>query len=116
MKSPCHDEICPRVLKECKDVISELLALLVWMSLGSGEVPVMWRRQASVVPILKKGDKTLTSYYRPVSLSSIVDKLMESIREKSIGEHLDKTQLDKLLSAWLYERKVVLYKFVEFLL
>ena len=67
-KSPGPDEVYPRVLKECKDVVSESLAALFRMSLESGEVPIMWR-EANVVPIFKKRYKTLTSNYKPVSLT-----------------------------------------------
>ena len=41
-----------------------------------GEVPSMWK-QANVVPIFKKGDRTIMSNYRPVSLTSFVEKILE---------------------------------------
>ena len=91
-KSPGPDEIYPRVLKECKEVISEPLASVFRKSLDSGKVPLKWR-QANVVPIFKKGDKTLTANYRPVSLTSVVGKLMESVIARSIREHLDRHKL-----------------------
>ena len=72
-KSPGPDEVYPRVLKECKEVISEALVSVFRKSLDSSKVPLMWR-QANVVPIFKKGDKSLTANYRPVSLTSIVGK------------------------------------------
>ena len=91
-KSPGPDEIYPIVLKECKEVISETLMSAFRKSLDTGEVPLMWRR-ANVVPIFKKGDKTLASNYRPVSLTSIVGKIMESIIAKNIREHLERHKL-----------------------
>ena len=91
-KSPGPDEMYPRVLKECKDVISEQLTNIFRKSLDSGEVPELWR-QANVVPIFKKGNRGLASNYRPVSLTSVVGKLMESLIAKNIRDHLDKHNL-----------------------
>ena len=91
-KSPGPDEIYPLVLKECKEIISEPLVAVFKKSLDSGEVPIMWR-QANVVPIFKKGDKTLPSNYRPISLTSIIGKIMESIIARNIREHLEKHNL-----------------------
>ena len=46
----------------------------------------------------KKGDKTLTSNYRPVSFSSNVGKPMESVIAKNIIGTSRQTQLNKSLS------------------
>ena len=43
-KSPGPDEIYPRVLKECKEVISETLVSVFRKSLDSGKGPLMWRQ------------------------------------------------------------------------
>ena len=80
------------MLKECKEIISETLVSVFRKSLDSGKVPPMWK-QANVVPIFKKGDKTLTANYRPVSLTSIVGKMMESVIAKNIREHLERHKL-----------------------
>ena len=71
---------------------SEQLLRIFWKSVDSGEVPSLWR-QANVTPIFKKGDRTLMSNHRPVSLTSVVGKLLESIMANSIREHLDKHKL-----------------------
>ena len=44
-------------------------------SVDLGEVPSM-HRQANVVSIFKKGNRALMSNYRPISLTSIVGKLL----------------------------------------
>jgi hypothetical protein len=41
-------------------------------------------KMAHVVPIFKKGDKSKSSNYRPVSLTSICSKLMEHILHSNI--------------------------------
>ena len=91
-KSPGPDEVYPRVLKECKEVISEALVSVFRKSLDSSKVPLMWR-QANVVPIFKKGDKSLTANYRPVSLTSIVGKILESVIARNIRNHLERHNL-----------------------
>lgn len=59
-RSPGPDEIYQRVLKECKEVVSERLAAVFRMSLDSNKIPVLWE-QANVVPKFKKRDKTPSS-------------------------------------------------------
>ena len=58
------------------------------LSLSSGECPEDWR-SANVTPIHKKGDRTDPSNYRPVSLTSQVCKVLESIVRKHILKHLE---------------------------
>ena len=72
------DCIPPRVLKEPKYQISKPLIILFNKSLNSGRVPDIWKL-ANVTPIQKKGDKSLPINYRPISLASVVGKLMETI-------------------------------------
>lgn len=91
-KSPGPDNIFPRILKECKGELSEAIARVFRNSLDSGVVPRLWR-QANVVPIFKKGDKAQCSNYRPISLTSVVGKMLEAIITKGIREHLEKHQL-----------------------
>lgn len=57
-----------------------------------GEIPSDWR-EALVVPIFKKGDKHQASNYRPVSLTSIVCKLLEHIIHSSVMKHFDQNEV-----------------------
>ncbi|CAL4189778.1 unnamed protein product, partial [Meganyctiphanes norvegica] len=57
-----------------------------------GECPTDWR-SANVTPIHKKGDRSDPSNYRPVSLTSQVCKVMESIVRKHILEHLKSNEI-----------------------
>ena len=59
-------------------------------SLRVGEMPVDWRK-ANVTPIFKKGDRTDPANYRPVSLTSQVCKILESIVRDKMQEYLEKT-------------------------
>ena len=91
-KSPGPDGFLPRVLKEVRDEVAPLLAKIFNLSLRTGHVPRDWR-EAEVTPILKKGDRSLASNYRPISLTSIIGKIMESIVVDKITDHLETNQL-----------------------
>ena len=46
-----------------------------------------WLR-AAITPIYKKGDKRLPTNYRPISLTSVISKVMEAIVRVAIVTHL----------------------------
>jgi len=48
---------------------------------------------AKVVPIFKKGDKHIPSNYRPISLFSVLSKLLERLVHRRIYNFMDKKQL-----------------------
>ena len=87
-KSFGPDEIHPQMLKELAAYISEPLALIMNKTLDEGYLPDEWKL-ANVTPIYKnKGAQNLAVNYRPVSLTSIVCKLMESFLRSHIMSHL----------------------------
>ena len=55
-------------------------------------VPKDWK-EAHVTPIFKKGDRKLATNYRPVSLTSIVCKLLETLIKNHIMVHLRRNNL-----------------------
>ena len=61
-------------------------------SLESGEVPKQWKR-AHVSPIFKKGDKKQSENYRPVSLTCVVCKTMESLVRDKLMSHIESNRL-----------------------
>ena len=87
-KSPGPDGLHPRVLKEVALEIVDALVIIFQCSIDSGSVPVDWR-VANVIPLFKKGGREKTGNYRPVSLTSVVGKMLESIIKDEIAEHLD---------------------------
>ncbi len=90
-KSPGPDNIHPRVLKETADVIVHPVHLIFENSLNAGVLPDDWKL-ANVSPIHKKGNKHVKENYRPISLTSIVCRVMERIIKNSIVKHLDKNK------------------------
>ena len=94
-KTPGPDEIYARVLKECKAELCCPLTTLFNNSIKTLLVPKAWKL-ADVVPIFKKGERIKKTNYRPVSLTSTVGKILESIIANRIREHLEKHKLIKL--------------------
>lgn len=86
-KAPGPDGISPFVLKACADLLSTPLEKIFQTSLDTGEVPSDWRK-ANITPIYKAGDKSCPLNYRPVSLTSVVAKVMEGLVRRDIVDHL----------------------------
>ena len=86
-KASGPDELNARVLKECSNKISPILALNYNASLARGDVLDEWR-QANVSPVFKKGEKYDAANYRPVSLTCICCKTLEHILVSNINKHL----------------------------
>ena len=65
------------------------LALIFSKSYSTGTLPSDWKT-AQVVPIFKKGSRTDKANYRPISLTSIPCKIMESMIKDRMQQFLDK--------------------------
>ncbi|CAM5114322.1 unnamed protein product [Eretmochelys imbricata] len=82
-KSPGPDGIHPRVLKELKCEIAELLTMVCNLFFKSASVPNDWKI-ANVTPIFNKGSRGDPGNYRPVSRTSVPGKLVETIVKNKI--------------------------------
>ena len=69
-------DISTRMVKICDDSIVKPLMMIFQSSLNLGRFPDNWKK-GNVVPVYKKGDKSLPKDYRPVSLLPIFSKLFE---------------------------------------
>ena len=65
-----------------------MLTLIFNSSLHQGELPLDWKH-ANIVPIFKKGDKSIASNYRPILLTSIWCKIMEHLIHTHLYQHLE---------------------------
>src|SRR5678815_2149682 len=77
-----------RILKEGSTSITKALYLIFKRSITFGEVPEDWKI-AYVVPIYKKGSKEDLGNYRPVSLTSLVVKVLEKLLKGHIEKYLE---------------------------
>ena len=77
-KATGPDGISPKLLHEAGYAIVPSLTRLFNLSITSNKFPNIWK-EANVLPLFKKGDKTDINNYRPVSLLSCVGKLLERI-------------------------------------
>jgi hypothetical protein len=77
-KSSGPDGITASVLKTCADILCRPLSMLFRQSFDSGVLSSDWKT-AIICSISKKGDKFDPGNYRPVSLTSLGVKIMESI-------------------------------------
>ena len=90
--APGPDQIWPKVLNRMAAALSIPLSIIFSTCVAEESVPPDWKL-ANVTPIFKKGAKGDPANYRPVSLTSVCCKVMESIIRDSIVEHLTKYNL-----------------------
>ena len=91
-KSPGPEGWPVLALKETAQELSLPLSILFNKSLQSSSVPDTWK-QAFVTPIHKKGDRSKAENYRPISLTSTVGKIMESIIRDQVYQYLTANNL-----------------------
>ncbi len=65
---------------------------LFMMSLQTATLPYDWRR-ANVTPIFKKGSRHSPSNYRPISLTSLVVKVLERLIHTNVTEFLTRNSI-----------------------
>lgn len=90
--SPGPDGIHPRVLRESAKVLAGPLSALFRRSIDEATLPSEWKI-GEVIPIFKKGDRRSPASYRPVSLTAIPSKVLESIIRDHLLDHFSSTGL-----------------------
>jgi hypothetical protein len=86
-KSAGPNGLHPRVLMETADTICYPLAIVFTKSIEEGHLPKSWK-MGHMTPIYKKGSKIVPGNNRPVSLTAVIGKVMESIIRDHLVHHM----------------------------
>ena len=84
------------------------------MSLQEGIEPFEWK-EANIIPLFKKSSRNKSENYRPVSLTSVICKLLESIIRDHMMEFLIKHKLINPSQHGFLKAKSCLTNFLCFL-
>ena len=77
-----------RLLIMVAEEIAPMLTTIFQTSLDTATVPSYWR-EALITPLYKKGPRNIPANYRPISLTSVVSKMLEHIIFSSTMKHLN---------------------------
>ena len=88
-KAGGDDNMKPGLVKENRDVLADKITHIINLSFKNGVVPDKLKLE-KVIPIFKKNNRTDPSNYRPISLISVINKLMEKLMFKQINKFIEK--------------------------
>jgi hypothetical protein len=86
--APGPDELHPHTLKALCDCIAQPLMQIFRRSLEEGRLPSEWK-SAVIKPMFKGGKDSHPGNYRPVSLTSVIGKVMERIVKARIEHYFE---------------------------
>ena len=87
-KSQGPDGIPPWFLNRYASHLAPIIHDIFQSSVDSGQVPKAWN-EANITAIFKKGNRAVTSNYRPISSTPVISKLLEYIIHSHIMKHLE---------------------------
>lgn len=79
------DKLYGRILRLCKNQLSNILGKLFQQSLSTASLPRIWKT-SEIVPVLNKTNRTSYNDYRPVAVTSVIMKSFEYIVKKVLIE------------------------------
>ena len=91
-KSAGPDGLHPILLREYAETLGKPFSMIFKQSFESGSLPDDWKF-ANVILIHKKGKGRDVGNYRPVSLTSVPCKMMESLLTDELSQYLESTSL-----------------------
>ena len=91
-KATGPDGMNVRTLKLISPVFARPLTKLLNLSISSGKFPTEWKT-AKVTPLFKSGPRDIKNNYRPISVLSILSKVLEKHVAKSLMNHLTENGL-----------------------
>ena len=91
-KSTGCDKIPAKILKYSASVITPSLTNLFNSSIGMGIFPSEWKI-ARVVPLHKKGSRSVLDNYRPISILPVISKIFEKILYEQLYEYFTTNNL-----------------------
>ena len=111
-KSCGPDKVHPYLLKNLSEEMSIPLTIIFNISLSTGEVPRIWK-EGIVTALFKKGNKALPSNYRPITLTSVVCKLLEKLITQKIHQHLIANNLENKYQHGFTPKKSTVTNLIE---
>ena len=91
-KSNVRDCIHPKILKEGKDGLIQPLKLIYNLSLKEGKLPQTWK-QGTITALHKGEDRHTAENYRPVTITSILCRMLERMLKAPIMKHIEDNNL-----------------------
>ena len=87
-----HDGISNKLLKSIKCSVSKSLTIIINQMITTGIFPDAFK-VSKVTPIFKKGDCSLMSNYRPISLLPTISKIFEKVIHDQMYEYFNEFNL-----------------------
>ena len=87
-----HDGISNKLLKVLQFELSKSLTLIINQMITTGVFPDLFKI-SKIIPLFKKGDSSLLSNYRPISLLPTISKIFERILYNQLYEYFNSNNL-----------------------